>query len=238
MSLYTKIADIILEKIKSGEWAPGYMLPSEKELCQQFEVSRPTVRSALSMLVYQGYVIRIKGKGSFVSRPRVMEDTTIFIESFSKEMRARGMEIETEVLEQRVIPADEDVASHLGIKVGDEVFKLSRLRYVKDSFDRGPIVYNITYIPSRYIFLQKENFEKESLTSIYKRNRLERRHLRKTISAVFITNRLARILGVDDGSLGILIQSISFLEDRDQVVEYTLSYYPSDRNTFILQMSV
>lgn len=238
MSLYTKIADIILEKIKSGEWAPGHMLPSEKELCQQFEVSRPTVRSALSMLVNQGYVIRIKGKGSFVSRPRVMEDTTIFIESFSKEMRARGMEIETEVLEQRVIPADEDVASHLGIKVGDEVFKLSRLRYVKDSFDRGPIVYNITYLPSRYIFLQKENFEKESLTSIFKRNHLERRHLRKNISAVLITNRLARILGVDDGSLGILIHSISFLEDRERVVEYTLSYYPSDRNTFILQMSV
>ncbi|MCI8888360.1 MAG: GntR family transcriptional regulator [Hungatella sp.] len=238
MSLYTKIADSILEKIKSGEWVPGHMMPSEKELCAQFKVSRPTVRAALSTLVNQGYVVRVKGKGSFVSRPKVMEDTTIFIESFSKEMRARGMEIKTEVLEQRVIPSDEDVAEHLGLHPGDEVFKLSRLRYVKDSFDKGPIVYNITYIPTQYIFLQKEDFEQESLTSIFKRNHLQRRHLKKNISAVLITSRLARILGVEDGSLGILIHSVSFLEDREQVVEYTLSYYPSDRNTFILHMSV
>ena len=102
MSLYIKIADASMEKIKTGEWKPGQMIPSEKEFCEQYGVSRPTVRSALSSLVNQGYLVRIKGKGSFVAKPKSVEDTTVFLESFSQEMAAKGMVVQTEVLEHRL----------------------------------------------------------------------------------------------------------------------------------------
>lgn len=238
MSLYLKIADEITEKIKSGEWKPGQMIPSEKEFCDQFHVSRPTVRAALSSLVNQGYLVRMKGKGSFVAKPKTVEDTTVFLESFSQEMAAKGMIVETEVLEQRLVEADEEVAGKLKLPLGDEAIKLVRLRYVKDSFDKGPIVYNISYFPGKFAFLLKCNFEQESLTSALKRNHVGSRHLEKNIDAILLEGKIARILGVPEKSLGILISAVCWDSNRKHVLEYTLSYYPSDRNKFVIKVSV
>lgn len=238
MSLYHNIANSLLDKIKNKEWIQGHMIPSEKELCDQFSVSRPTVRAALSVLVNQGYLERVKGKGSFVSKPKVLEDTTVFQESFSRGLLSKGVEVQTEVLEQRMIEADETVAMALGVQVGEEVVKLVRLRYVESSFDEGPIVYNISYLPSRLDFVTKCNFEEESLTNALNRHNVKRRYLEKDIRAILLEGKIARILGVSENSLGILISSICREEDRSSIVEYTLSYYPSDRNSFILKISL
>lgn len=238
MSLYHNIANILMEKIKNKEWDQGYMIPSEKELCEQFNVSRPTVRSALSVLVNQGYLERVKGKGSFVCKPKVLEDTTVFQESFSRGLIAKGVEVQTEVLEQRMIEADETVAAALGVQTGDEVVKLVRLRYVEDSFDKGPIVYNISYLPGHLDFVTKCNFEEESLTNALNRYGVKRSYLEKDIKAILLEGKIARILGVPENSLGILISSICKEEDRSHIVEYTLSYYPSDRNSFMLKISL
>lgn len=238
MSLYHKIANTLMEKIKQKEWEPGYMIPSEKELCEQFDVSRPTVRSALSVLVNQGYLERVKGKGSFVCKPKVLEDTTVFQESFSRGLIKKGVEVQTEVLEQRIVEADEDVAAALNVQPGDEVNRLVRLRYVKGAFDEGPIVYNISYLPGQLDFVTKCNFEEESLTNALNRYGVKRSYLEKDIKAILLEGKISRILGVPENSLGILIRSICKTEDRSQIVEYTLSYYPSDRNSFILKISL
>ena len=54
MALYHKIAEFIMEKIKTEEWKKGQLIPSEKEFCEQFQVSRPTVRAAIAYLANQG----------------------------------------------------------------------------------------------------------------------------------------------------------------------------------------
>ena len=78
MALYHKIAEFIMEKIKTEEWKKGQLIPSEKEFCEQFQVSRPTVRAAIDYLANQGYLVTVKGKGTFVSKPKIVEDTTVF----------------------------------------------------------------------------------------------------------------------------------------------------------------
>ena len=228
MALYHKIAEFIMEKIKTEEWKKGQLIPSEKEFCEQFQVSRPTVRAAIAYLANQGYLVTVKGKGTFVSKPKIVEDTTVFLESFSKEMATKGISVQTEVLEQRMIAADEEVASKLKVPCGDEVIKIVRLRYVKDSFHEGPIVYNISYFPKKFSFLSG------ALT----RNHVERHHLEKNIDAVLLEGKIARILGVEEKSLGILISAVCQEADRKHVMEYTLSYYPSKRNKFVLKINV
>ena len=120
----------------------------------------------------------------------------------------------------------------------DEVIKIVRLRYVKDSFHEGPIVYNISYFPKKFSFLLKCNFEEESLTGALTRNHVERHHLEKNIDAVLLEGKIARILGVEEKSLGILISAVCQEADRKHVMEYTLSYYPSKRNKFVLKINV
>lgn len=70
MALYHKIAEFIMEKIKTEEWKKGQLIPSEKEFCEQFQVSRPTVRAAIAYLANQGYLVTVKGKGTFVSETK------------------------------------------------------------------------------------------------------------------------------------------------------------------------
>ena len=75
---YSEIEEYIMDKIHTGEWPVGYMIPKEVELCEQFGVSRSTVRTAMLRLVQEGHLKRVKRKGTFVTAPRVLEDTTVF----------------------------------------------------------------------------------------------------------------------------------------------------------------
>ena len=160
---YSEIEEYIMNKIHTGEWPVGYMIPKEVELCEQFGVSRSTVRTAMLRLVQEGHLKRVKRKGTFVTAPRVLEDTTVFIESFFNEMFRRGIEVETEVLEFRYMEMTEELAKKF--ENGDSrVIKLSRLRYVKDSFDKGPIVLTTSYMPESDAFLFDYDFTKASLT--------------------------------------------------------------------------
>nr|WP_286672229.1 GntR family transcriptional regulator [Cohnella hashimotonis] len=65
--LYAQIESYVRDQIRSGKWKPGKRLPSENQLCKQFDVSRITIRGAMDKLVEEGVVFRIQGRGSFVS---------------------------------------------------------------------------------------------------------------------------------------------------------------------------
>ena len=85
---YFRLESHLRESIRNGDLKPGDPIPPESQLCQQFSVSRTTVRQALSRLVYDGLIDRHRGRGSFVAEPR-LEHTKMFL-SFEEEMRARA----------------------------------------------------------------------------------------------------------------------------------------------------
>lgn len=65
--LYTQVEAYVRDRIRSGRWKPGKRLPSENQLCQQFDVSRITIRGAMAKLVEEGALYRVQGRGTFVS---------------------------------------------------------------------------------------------------------------------------------------------------------------------------
>ena len=70
--LYSQLKNIIIEKIEKGEYPSGSKIPSEQELCDFYDISRPTVRQAISELTNSGYLYKEKGKGTFVSNPKTV----------------------------------------------------------------------------------------------------------------------------------------------------------------------
>lgn len=64
--LYQQIKDLLLNRIEHGDLAVGDVIPSEAQLVAALQVSRLTVRQALYELRVEGYVIREKGRGTFV----------------------------------------------------------------------------------------------------------------------------------------------------------------------------
>ncbi len=64
--LYLQLKDLIIKKIENNEFPPNSQIPSEQDLCQMYDISRPTVRQAVSELTNSGYLYKEKGKGTFV----------------------------------------------------------------------------------------------------------------------------------------------------------------------------
>lgn len=224
-----------MDKIKSGEWPVGHMLPTEMELCNQFNVSRPSVRTALLSLVNDGYLVRIKGRGTFVTTPQRVEESTVFIESFAKEMHDRGYEIETEVLEFRVMRADEGVRRHLSLPPNSNVLKLSRLRYQKDNFESGPIVLTTSYYTMKLDYLQNYDFAKTSVHQAMSEHKMEKKYTEKHINVTVLDARSSRLMCVENGSLALSVTSFTHDLDGD-LIEYCESLYPAGRNEFILKI--
>ena len=81
----------------------GEAIPSERQLSSDLSVSRLTVRAALDELVREGYLLRRRGAGTFVSEPKITQELTMT--SFTEDMRRRGMHPASKTLDMKVVPA-------------------------------------------------------------------------------------------------------------------------------------
>jgi GntR family transcriptional regulator len=139
--LYLQLRDRLLSMIREGVYAPHERLPSERRLAKKFNVSRLTVRQALSSLMHQGIVYTRIGKGTYVNDPKIRRKSPIF--SFSEDVLHDDKIPSYEVLDRRIIPASQDEARYLQVSSGDELIYITRLRKANGV----PIVIEEAYLP-------------------------------------------------------------------------------------------
>ncbi|MGR6923691.1 GntR family transcriptional regulator [[Actinomadura] parvosata] len=138
---YFQLREILLDLIDSDEFGIGAAIPSERELCQRFGLSRMTVRQAVDHLVSEGRLHRVPGKGTFVARPKI--ELALQLTSFTDDMRARGMIPGSRDLDRRIVRASAHLAKELGIPPGEEVHFIERLR----TADGEPLSIERAHIP-------------------------------------------------------------------------------------------
>src|SRR5205823_4815861 len=128
---YYQLKEIMRERIRLGEWKPGDLIPSERELGETYGISRMTARQAITDLVNEGLFYREQGKGTFVSQHKITQQL-IQLTGFTEDIRARGQRPGTKVLSAEMFPADEATAERLRISQGTLIFRLRRLRLADD----------------------------------------------------------------------------------------------------------
>lgn len=161
--LYFQLKELIMAEIKNGTYPKDSVIPTEKELSEMFDISRTTVRQAIAELVQEGWLYRVKSKGTFVSQPKINQDFIQKLESYNDQIRRTGRTPRTEVLDFKVMKASQEVAEQLELQPGDEVIYLHRKRYADDD----PIVVLKTYLPyEKCSFVMEHDFEKESLYAV------------------------------------------------------------------------
>lgn len=227
--LFYQLKTLILDEIKQDNYKPGDIIPTEEEISKIFAISRTTIRQAITELVQEGWLYRVKGKGTFVSQPKIEHSFIKKVESFNDEISRIGMVPSTQVLEFGIMVAGAKVAKGLHINEKDKVIFLFRKRMA----DSEPIVTIRTYLPySMCSFVLEHDLEKERLytilgnsteTTIY---RVERR-----IEAVASEKEDAELLNIKQG------KPIQFFESTGynvfgNVIEYSLARYRGDRNSF------
>lgn len=143
---YLQIEEDLKYRILLGEWKPGDKILSEEEFCKVYDVSRITVRRAISELELAGYLYQISGKGTFIKNSQEETQEKTFIKSFTNEMRERGMNAITTRVTLDLVPADRSLVGLLNVNSGSQIIQLKRVRAVSD----GDIIiaYSVNSFPN------------------------------------------------------------------------------------------
>lgn len=142
--LYYQIETILRRQILSGELPPGSPLPSEESLGQEFEVSRITVRQALSILQDDGLIVRQRGRGTFVTDKPLSVDTSRFSGSM-EDLIAMGIRTEARILDIQMVDAPAVVRQKLNLEEGAKALRIEKIRLVEGE----PFSYLINYLPEK-----------------------------------------------------------------------------------------
>ena len=139
---YYQLKDILVKNIQDGKWPPQSRMSSENELCEAYNVSRVTVRKAIDLLVQEGYVYTIKGKGTYVKGKYIEQPLTHFY-SFREDLRSRGVSTYSTMRHFDIVPADAKLAADLNIRQDDNVFCIERIFFAGEQ----PYAREFSYIP-------------------------------------------------------------------------------------------
>ncbi|MFC4048801.1 GntR family transcriptional regulator [Actinomadura syzygii] len=139
---YLQLRAILLDMIENDRLPVGAPVPSERDLCRRFGLSRATVRQAVDQLVAEERLRRVQGKGMFVARPKVWMPKELV--SFTEDMRALGMAPGCVDLRARTIEADARLAGYFGAAPGLSVHVLERLRLA----DGEPMAVERSHVPA------------------------------------------------------------------------------------------
>lgn len=232
-----EISDYVQRQIDEHVWLVGDVIPNETKLAEQFGVSRPTVRAALTRLEAKGQVRRIKGLGTIVQPTGKLDDATIFIEGWADNLRKHGKTIISKTISFETAPADDETAEKLRLPKGSDVFKILRFRYEEGRRDDGPQLLAYSYIPTKYDFFNAEYFQSDraGLSELFERNHVFRAYIDKELKPVIMDDYMCDLLDEPPGSLAIEIDSLVW-DNRENAIEFSRGYWSVTKNKFTLKV--
>ncbi|WP_027308131.1 trehalose operon repressor [Caloramator sp. ALD01] len=228
-SKYLIIYNDIVEKIEKVEYEPNAKLPSENELMQMYDVSRDTVRKALLHLEQNGYIQKIKGKGSFVLDINKFDFQVSGLISFKELASKMGGSVQTIVEELEVIKPDKYLQKQLQISEQDEVWRIVRTRKIKDK----RIILDKDFILKRVA----DGFTKEICqNSIYEYIEnvlgLKISFAKKEIVVKNATDEDKKYLDLEGYDVVVVVKNYVYLEDMT-LFQYTESRHRPDKFKFV-----
>jgi len=231
--LYYKIESDLKNKIFSGHYKSGDILPSERELINMYKVSRLTARAAVDRLATENLVVKIQGKGTFVATPKLNHRMGPLY-SGGEEILLQYYEVKTKALNLKIIIPNKIVKEYLELQEKEKAVYLERLRYA----NKTPVALIKSYMPYQYVpNIELVDFTDKSLYQILENSYgLQLHEAQETLEAVKANTRSANLLGIKPGTPLLLNQRVTRLIDG-KIIEYEIVEYRSDiykyRNTLI-----
>lgn len=211
--LYLQIKNVLAQRILDGEYAPHERLPSESELMKAFGVSRITVRQALRDLHGDGLVFSVQGKGTFVSKPKAIQDVQR-LQGFGESMVPQGYEASTRVISLQESRPSQEVADALSVKRTDSVVEIKRIRYL----NREPISVDHSFYPAH---IGRKLLGKDLTQDIFPllENEFELMldHADLRIEATLADEEQVRWLNCDAGAPVLLIRRLVFDRQNNKI---------------------
>jgi GntR family transcriptional regulator len=221
-----RVLDLI-ERLGVGE-----AIPSERQLSADLRVSRLTVRAALDELVREGYLLRRRGAGTFVSEPKIAQELTMT--SFTEDMRSRGMRPASKTLELKVVQAGARLGRLLHVSPSEPVLVAERLRLADgETMAMETLHIRAALVPG----LAARDLERQSFYELLSD--------RYGIVVVGGTQAIEPTVTNEEESeaLGVPLHSPAFLFERitraenGEIIEFVRSLYRGDRYRIVTDLS-
>lgn len=228
LPLYEQLVSQIREKINNGNLCPGDIVPSESELCDRYNISRSTVRQALGILEKEGYVVRRRGKGTFISEPKICRKLDS-IYSFSTEMKERGLKPHSKILTFEIVKAPLAVALKMNLNVEELTLFIVRIRLA----DNKPMLIESTYIPIHLAHgITKSALENASLYElIYQSTGVSPYSALESYEPVCLQKQQAQYLESSENSCGFGIERLTY-DKSNNIIEFTQSVMSGEKSRF------
>lgn len=231
ISLYYQLKNVFISYIKNGDWPVNFKIPTERQLCEIFNVSRITVRQAIKELEEEGYMYRKQGKGTFITTPKIVQRLSKFY-SFSDEIKKLGSVSSTKIISFDFMVADKSISEKLELEVGEKVYSIKRLRLA----DNQPFAIETSYIPVKFAENLTEDFVNELglYNTLREKCNLKPDEALETFEAVLVDHENAELLKVARKSAALHLERITFAQGR--IVEYCISKIRGDKYRYTVNL--
>ena len=228
--LYCQLMEILIHDIQTN-MKEEEQLPSEREICEKYSVSRATVRQTMQEMEQDGYIYRSHGKGTFVAPQKVNQELLKFY-SFTEEMKKLGKIPSSQVLKFDVIECEKNISKKLAVEENTKVYKILRLRLA----DNKPMMLETTYLPyARFPGMTREELEQAAMYDIFKKKfNTNITSAKETFQPVTTNTQEAKYLQVAKEIPSLKIQRYTY--EKDQIIEYTISIARGDKFEYCIML--
>jgi GntR family transcriptional regulator len=225
---YFKIAQKIIDSIRCGDITPGVQISSENQIMESCNVSNTTARKVHQELERTGWVVRIKGKGTYVSDSRVDRSATRIL-GFTRNMLEAGRKPSTRLISAKL--RNEGHSLEIGVRrytLPSPMCEITRLRLADDV----PVMRETRYISTELCpGIEKKDLE-QSLYDIYEQEYgLQLDEVDQRLSAIVIDNKDGKFPGISEQTPGFLVEGVTFCA-KELILELEESIYRGDMYRF------
>lgn len=226
---YLQIAEVLRRELR-GE---GERIPSEHQLCARFDVSRPTVRQALDVLVQEGLLYRQAGRGTF-STPVLGSDRRLRVIGSVGDMIALGEETWFKLVSREVVPLAANIAQALRLPPGSSAYRVVGVRHADD----GPFQHVTAYVPTAIgEALSDEDLSKTSLIGAIERQLgMPIKVMEQVVDAVLAPRHVAELLQLRPRTPLLLFERTYFAASGEPV-EHAITYQSGRRYPYRVMLS-
>ena len=228
LPLYQQLQRGLRRAIETKLLAPEDALPPERDLAEEFAVSRITVRKALDGLVSEGLLTRRQGSGTFVASR--VETSFSKLSSFTEDMATRGKTPRSVWLRKSQGVVSPEEAMSTGFSPGTPVYHFNRLRYADDT----PMSLEFCTLPT-FCLPSIESVQSSLYDALDKAGFRPQRALQR-LRAVLLTAPQTELLHGKEGDAGLLVERRGFLSDG-RIVEFSQSFYCGDTYDFVAELN-
>ena len=230
--LYLQIKTDLLTRIVDGQWSENTLIPTEAELCEEYGVSTVTIREALKLLVQDGVLRRIAGKGTFVTKPKLEQKLNNLV-SITRWAKQEGLSVTTRIIKIEKQKCDSSIAYRLSVPKGKPVTRVERLRLG----NAEPLMFEVLWIPTHYCpDLHVQDMANtpfyDILTHVY---HIPLTRAVETIEPALADQYTTELLGVGRKALFLLVEHTAYTLN-DEVAYFVRSFYRGDRYKFSIEV--